>query len=315
MTRNGFTGDPPQFLTKVHRINQTEALGLAFWLESLCLGDVQIPLATSIATFMMATLPKNTMTIAILLQGRRMKWLVHAILLLSLSVAMPVAGKAQSAPSAESTGQGLKPILGYISTAWDTLTRSMTDRKSIVDPKITAQSVLYLPKEMAEPASVRTLAGNCNVRAEQLPGKIQKLGQISTSNIDPPGVLYLPNKYVVPGGRFNEMYGWDSYFIIRGLLQAGRVELARDMVENFFFEIEHYGAMLNANRTYYLTRSQPPFMSSMVVEVYGAMKKQPAQKDEVDEKAWLTRAYADLNKDYEMWTREPHLAGQTGLLR
>ena len=45
-----------------------------------------------------------------------------------------------------------------------------------------------------------------------------------------------PNKYVVPGGRFNEMYGWDSYFIIRGLLRAGRVELARGMVDNFFFE-------------------------------------------------------------------------------
>jgi alpha,alpha-trehalase len=271
---------------------------------------------------MMATLPKNTMTIAILLQGRRMKWLVHAILLLSLSVAMPVAGKAQSAPSAESTGQGLKPILGYISTAWDTLTRSMTDCKSIVDPKITAQSVLYLPKEMAEPASVRTLAGNCNVRAEQLPEKIQKLGQISTSNIDPPGLLYLPNKYVVPGGRFNEMYGWDSYFIIRGLLRAGRVDLARGMVDNFLFEIEHYGSMLNANRTYYLTRSQPPFVSSMFVDVYETIRKQSGSAGRTnasvatqDDKLWLERAYADLSKDYEMWTHDPHLAGDTGLSR
>ena len=88
----------------------------------------------------------------------------------------------------------------------------------------------------------------------------------------------MPEKYVVPGGRFNEMYGWDSYFIIRGLLRAGRVDLARDMVDNFFFEIENYGAMLNANRTYYLTRSQPPFVSSMFMDVYQALQKQGAPK-------------------------------------
>jgi alpha,alpha-trehalase len=128
-------------------------------------------------------------------------------------------------------------------------------------------------------------------------------------------LLYLPNKYVVPGGRFNEMYGWDSYFIIRGLLRAGRIDLARGMVDNFFFEIEHYGAMLNANRTYYLTRSQPPFVSSMFVDVYRAMQEQSSQKDVQVDKAWLERAYADLDKDYGMWTRDPHLAGQTGLSR
>jgi alpha,alpha-trehalase len=268
---------------------------------------------------MMATLSKSTMTLAIPFPCRRMKWLVRAILLALLAAGMPVVGAAQSAASADSTGQGLKPILDYISTAWDTLTRSMADCKSIVDPKITAQSVLYLPKEMAEPGSVQTLVGNCNVRAEHLPEEIQKLGQISTSNIDPPGLLYLPNKYVVPGGRFNEMYGWDSYFIVRGLLRAGRVDLARGMVDNFLFEIEHYGAMLNANRTYYLTRSQPPFVSSMFVDVYEAIRKKTGRTNASvptqDEKAWLDRAYVDLSKEYEMWTHEPHLAGDTGLSR
>ena len=211
--------------------------------------------------------------------------------------------------------QGLKPILAYISTAWDTLTRSMTDCQSIVDPKISAASVLYLPMGFAEPESVKSLTRHCNVRVEHLPIEIHQLGEIDTSKINPPGLLYLPERYVVPGGRFNEMYGWDSYFIIRGLLQAGRVELARDMVENFFFEVEHYGAMLNANRTYYLTRSQPPFMSSMVVDVYSAMQKDRSQKDGNADHAWLERAYSDLAKDYEMWTHEPHLAGQTGLSR
>ena len=205
---------------------------------------------------------------------------------------------------------GLKPILTYISSAWDTLTRSMTDCASLVDPKIKVAPVLYLPKELAEPAAVQKLAADCNVRVEHLPVDIHRLGEIDTAKIQPHGLLYLPDKYVVPGGRFNEMYGWDSYFIIRGLLRAGRVELARGMVDNFFFEIEHYGAMLNANRTYYLTRSQPPFLSSMFVDVY-----QASQKDGHPDKAWLERAYADLDKDYEMWTRDPHLAGQTGLSR
>jgi alpha,alpha-trehalase len=221
---------------------------------------------------------------------------------------------AQSATLAApvSNGAGLKPILDYISTVWDRLTRSMTDCKSIVDPKIAAAPVLYLPKDMAEPEAVKMLTNNCKVRAEHLPAEIHRLGEVNTSNIDPPGLLYLPDKYVVPGGRFNEMYGWDSYFIVRGLLQSGRIDLARGMVDNFFFEIENYGAMLNANRTYYLTRSQPPFLSSMFVDVYQASHQHASQKDD---KAWLERAYTNLDKDYEMWTRDPHLAGETGLSR
>jgi alpha,alpha-trehalase len=211
--------------------------------------------------------------------------------------------------------QGLKPIRDYIAAAWDTLTRSMTDCQSIVDPKIAAPSVLYLPAGYDEPEAVKHLSGSCNVRVEHLPMPIHHLGEIDASNFNPPGLLYLPQKYVVPGGRFNEMYGWDSFFIIRGLLEAGRLEMARGMVENFFFEVENYGAMLNANRTYYLTRSQPPFMSSMVVDVYEAMRKDGGRHDAKADRAWLERAYSDLDKDYGMWTRAPHLAGDTGLSR
>jgi alpha,alpha-trehalase len=242
----------------------------------------------------------------------RRRSLPSALHILLVAFICVLSDARAQAPQAADSGPGLKPILDYISSAWDTLTRSMTECQSIVDPKISAAPVLYLPKELPEPAAVKKLAVDCNVQVEHLPIQIHALGEIDTSKIQPPGLLYLENKYVVPGGRFNEMYGWDSYFIVRGLLRAGRVELARGMVDNFFFEIEHYGAMLNANRTYYLTRSQPPFLSSMFVDVYEAVQKQPGHKDE---KAWLERAYADLNKDYEMWTRDPHLAGQTGLSR
>ncbi len=230
-------------------------------------------------------------------------------LLVVAAISTLAQGQAAPTPTSVPSEQGLKPILNYISSAWDTLTRSMTDCVSVVDPKINVAPVLYLPAGFPEPAAVQKLASDCSVRVEHLPIEIHRLGEIDTAKIQPHGLLYLPDKYVVPGGRFNEMYGWDSYFIIRGLLRAGRVELAREMVDNFFFEIEHYGAMLNANRTYYLTRSQPPFLSSMFVDVYKASQKDGQSK------AWLERAYTDLNKDYEMWTRDPHLAGQTGLSR
>ena len=204
----------------------------------------------------------------------------------------------------------LQPILDYISKSWDTLTRSTTDCQSVIDPKIEGAPLLYLPAGMAEPPAVKKLAHDCDVKIEHLPIVIHRLREIDTDKIQPPGLLYLPNRYVVPGGRFNEMYGWDSYFIIRGLLLAGRVDLAKGMVDNFLFEIENYGAMLNANRTYYLTRSQPPFVSSMVMEVYEALGKSGRADPE-----WLGKAYIDLEKYYEMWLRPPHRAGETGLSR
>ncbi len=234
-------------------------------------------------------------------------------ILVSVLAAVLALSEAQVC-SAQASGPGLKPILDYISSTWDTLARSMTDCQSVADPKLKVAPVLYLPANFSEPDAVQKLAEKCNVRVEHLPAEIHHLGEIDPGKMQPPGLLYLENKYVVPGGRFNEMYGWDSYFIIRGLLQAGRLELAGGMVDNFFFEIEQYGAMLNANRTYYLTRSQPPFLSSMVVDVYRAAQ-QAANTNKHSDRAWLGRAYADIGKDYEMWTHDPHRAGQTGLSR
>ena len=226
-------------------------------------------------------------------------------LLLLLAGARGVLAQEQKQPVA-----GLASIRQYISAGWDNLTRSMTDCASVVDPKMKVHPVIYLPAGLAAPPAVEKLRADCNVEIEHLPRPIHQLGEIDTNAIHPHGLLYLENKYVVPGGRFNEMYGWDSYFIILGLLRDGRTELARGMVENFFFEIENYGALLNANRTYYLTRSQPPFLSSMVVAVYEA-GKQAGHPDST----WLARAYPYLEKDYSMWTRDPHLAGTSGLAR
>lgn len=204
----------------------------------------------------------------------------------------------------------LNQIQNYISTAWDSLTRSPADCSTVVDTKLASNSVLYLPDDFPPPRAVEQLETKCKVQVEHLPEVIHHLGEIDPARIKPAGLLYLQNRYVVPGGRFNEMYGWDSYFIIRGLVRDGRIDLAKGMVENFFFEIEHYGAVLNANRTYYLTRSQPPFLTSMILAVYDAEKANGRE-----DKEWLERAYEYAVRDHQLWVSEPHLAGATGLSR
>jgi alpha,alpha-trehalase len=230
--------------------------------------------------------------------------------LIWIVVAAALCAPPATARDAQSTRPGgLEPILSYIANGWDTLTRSMTDCNTVVDPKLAEESILYLPAGFSMPDSVREMQERCHIKVEHLPVAITGPGQVST-NITPPGLLYLPNKYVVPGGRFNEMYGWDTYFIVRGLVEDKRLDLARGIIENFFFEIEYYGTVLNANRTYFLTRSQPPFLTSMILSVYEAERTAGKNDREL-----LEQGYKWASKDYEMWNREPHLAGDTGLSR
>ncbi|WP_367345387.1 alpha,alpha-trehalase TreA [Stenotrophomonas bentonitica] len=87
----------------------------------------------------------------------------------------------------------------------------------------------------------------------------------STETVDPrSSLLPLPKPYVVPGGRFREVYYWDSYFTLLGLASSGRWQQVRDMVDNFAWQLDQYGHIPNGNRSYYLSRSQPPFFSLMV---------------------------------------------------
>jgi alpha,alpha-trehalase len=212
-------------------------------------------------------------------------------------------------PSSEAT-------LNYIHSAWDTLTRSMTDCHSLVDIKVTANPVLYMPAEVPPPSEVTALQEKCHVKVLVLPRRIEKIGELQPEELSAQGLLYLPNPYVVPGGRFNEMYGWDSYFIILGLEADHREALAKGMVDNFFFEVEHYGGVLNANRTYYLTRSQPPFLTSMIRAVYENPTSFPASPaGRTSARTWLERGYRLAEKDYSTWTRPEHLAGTTRLAR
>lgn len=204
----------------------------------------------------------------------------------------------------------LHDVLQYISVSWDHLTRSLDQCKTYEDQKIGDEPVLYFPADLKDLASFQELVKDCRVRVERLPEIITSPDDVQLNKISKAGLLYLPHPYIVPGGQFNEMYGWDSYFIVLGLLKANRLDLAKGMVENFFYEIQHYGAILNANRTYYLTRSQPPFLSSMILAVYDA---EVSSHEKVN--AWLQRAYEFAVTDYEEWIRPPHLAGDTGLSR
>ena len=96
--------------------------------------------------------------------------------------------------------------------------------------------------------------------------------------------------YVVPGGRFNELYCWDSYFITLGLLQDRRKDLARGMADNLLYEIKFYGKIPNANRTYYLTRSQPPLLTSIIRAVY---------ESGAADKNWMASALRTAMDEYQ----------------
>ena len=147
------------------------------------------------------------------------------------------------------------------------------------------------------PAFFRSLDGKHGLLAL----KVQK---------DPQTGKPAPVPYVVPGGRFNEMYGWDSYFITLGLLNDGKFPLARAMVENHAYQIEHYGKILNANRSYYLTRTQPPFFTAMLRAVYEASPKTAADR------AWLQKNLALAIQEYrEVWESPPRLIKEHGLSR
>ena len=118
-------------------------------------------------------------------------------------------------------------------------------------------------------------------------------------------LIPLPNDYVVPGGRFREVYYWDSYFTMLGLLVDGQLDYARRMVDNFAYLIDTVGFIPNGNRSYYLSRSQPPFFAPMVGLLDGAT-----------EEDMVARYLPQLEAEYAFWMRgydEVRDAGQSAL--
>jgi len=103
-------------------------------------------------------------------------------------------------------------------------------------------------------------------------------------------LISLPYPYIVPGGRFREVYYWDTWFTMLGLQVSHRVDIIRNMVDNFSYLLNHLGFIPNANRTYYLGRSQPPFFSLMVTLL-----------SEEDGESVLNKYRPQLEKEYAFW--------------
>lgn len=200
----------------------------------------------------------------------------------------------------------VQEIRRYIKQSWTTLRRSnLALLQSATDTKVgqAGRLTLYVPHDEDLPHVTAQLQQQltpeqwAQVTLCQLPE--------APETINKAGLLYLPQPYIVPGGRFNEMYGWDSYFTLLGLVRDGEVALAKAMTENFLYEVMHYGKILNANRTYYLTRSHPPFLTQMVLEVFRY----------TGDLAWLAATLPAIEQYYHYWLREPHLTPATGLSR
>ncbi|MCH9632121.1 MAG: Periplasmic trehalase [Chlamydiae bacterium] len=186
---------------------------------------------------------------------------------------------------------------------WNALTRTFDEEgivKLLEDPKREkfGRPVIYVPEQDQRAYNYYTEIASkhryLKLKVTKLPLKKDK--KLYKKLDEKPGLLALSseanplqgNPFVVPGGRFNEMYGWDSYFIIEGLLQSNRFELALSMLKHLLYQIEYYGKILNANRTYYLTRTQPPFLTTIIRLMLKHCKTH----------TWLERALNAVIKEY-----------------
>src|SRR5688572_14862308 len=147
---------------------------------------------------------------------------------------------AGSASAADELSEArLAPVRKYIKEGWTTLTRGPRDIvRAAPDPK------LHLPPGTPWPVYVSAREDRAQLapaERKQIDLRVLPKDPLSVAEH---GLLYLPHPYVVPGGRFNEMYGWDSYFIQVGLLLDGETDRARELADNFLYEIDHYGTIL-----------------------------------------------------------------------
>ncbi len=109
---------------------------------------------------------------------------------------------------------------------------------------------------------------------------------------NPGSKIPLPYPYIVPGGRFREIYYWDSYFTMLGLVEDGLVDMVENMVMNFAFLVDEVGFIPNGNRNYFSTRSQPPFFA-MMVDLLASVKGEEV----------LVKLLPQLQKEYDFWTK------------
>ncbi len=149
------------------------------------------------------------------------------------------------------------------------------------------------------PAIARVYESNTSIPVD---AHIENLWDVLTRKPDngKSSLIPLPFPYIVPGGRFREIYYWDSYFTMLGLQVSKRTDMIENMVDNFSYLIDIVGYIPNGNRTYYKGRSQPPFYSLMV-------KLLSEQKGE----AVLIKYLPQLEKEYQFWMMDADLLNET----
>ena len=133
---------------------------------------------------------------------------------------------------------------------------------------------------------------------------INKLWDVLTRKPDKVGgsLIPLPNAYIVPGGRFGEIYYWDSYFTMLGLKVSGKYEMLENMVDNFSYLIDTVGYIPNGNRSYFIGRSQPPFYSLMIKLLAGIKGKEV-----------FSTYLPALEKEYQFWMNGVRDLNETAL--
>jgi alpha,alpha-trehalase len=170
---------------------------------------------------------------------------------------------------------------------------SLEALKAFVEANFTLPGVVTTPTAATRDLEAPTAAAA--QAAIPLTEHIDLLWNVLTRRADTPvpysSLLPLPRPFVVPGGRFREIYYWDSYFTMLGLLASGRQDLTEDMVTNFAHLIDAYGLIPNGNRTYYLSRSQPPFFFAMV-----ALLSPPEHPEQA-----YARYLPELRREHAFW--------------
>ncbi len=197
-----------------------------------------------------------------------------------------------SAPAREPTGatrssasSSFDPSLAFATLFRDVqLARLFPDSKTFVDSRVRRS-----PADVAEAYTAARNAPGFSLRAfveehfvmpraaaadfrsdtaQSMEDHIRALWPALTRAADVPDaqstLIPLPNAYIVPGGRFREVYYWDSYFTMLGLIESKQLDLVRNILDNFAYLIATVGHIPNGNRTYYLSRSQPPYFAAMV---------------------------------------------------
>jgi alpha,alpha-trehalase len=253
-------------------------------------------------------------------------WICRGLLSATLTLALMPAAQGQSQPAAHGQSQPATTTPQPPQVLFKNLFVAVQSAKLFPDSKTFADAVpKSSPTEIlsrfdaAKPASheaLQAFVADNFVLPAQVSGPApptaepvsitrhidllwDQLTRTTTSAPPYSSLLPLPEPYVVPGGRFRELYYWDSYFTMLGLVESGRHDLVEHMVRDFASLIDTYGHVPNGTRSYYLSRSQPPFFYAMV----GLLSSE-------DPAASYSHYLPQLRREYAFW-----MQGEKGLAR